>query len=87
MYRSIMVRAWNFILPGYGGTSMLPQGQLSSRAGSMRPSQSVISQQRGGVSPHSGISFVLGLLELKRFGSTFKSGDDNLFSPGAASPT
>ena len=40
----LLTRGWELILPGCGGTSALPEGQLSPRVGSMSPSQSAITQ-------------------------------------------
>ena len=65
-----LTRRWELILRWYGETSAWPEEQLSPRAGSMTPSQPVITQYgwgfytlRGGIDPGRCV-FVPGLLDM-----------------------
>ena len=53
-----LTRGWKLILPGFGRSRRCPEGQLSTRAGSMSLSQLATSQlgwgfytMRGGIDP------------------------------------
>ena len=83
-----LIRAWQVILSGCGGTSTLPEEQRSPRAGYRIASRSAISQSglslrtlRGGVDP-GGHHIRPQRVRAGHVWKDFSSGDGNLSSPG-----